>query len=243
MPSATYTVLSEHAVNLSFGNEIKRSYHQQVKNALIQLTNAPFAGFRECVPSYTGVTVFYDPLEVLPAMNQEEKKEMLVSKKVIQMIEERIQTMEESSEGKESKIVTIPVCYEESLGPDLPHVARVNDLSLEEVIAIHTGGEYLVYMLGFAPGFPFLGGMSPNIAMPRREEPRANIPAGAVGIAGEQTGVYPIETPGGWQLIGQTPLVLFDAKREQPSLLQAGDTVRFASISFEEFHEQKEAGR
>lgn len=107
------------------------------------------------------------------------------------------------------RTIDIPVCYGGELGPDLEEVARINRLTPEEVVRIHTGGTYLVYMIGFAPGFPFLGGLSERIASPRRETPRMSIPKGSVGIAGKQTGVYPISTPGGWQLIGQTPLPLF----------------------------------
>ena len=135
------------------------------------------------------------------------------------------------------------MCYGGEYGPDLEEVARHNGLSVDEVIALHSGGEYLVYMIGFAPGFPYLGGMSERIAMPRRSSPRAQIPVGSVGIAGMQTGVYPIETPGGWQLIGRTPLALFRPEENPPSLLQAGNKVRFRPISADEFAAWKEGAR
>ena len=135
------------------------------------------------------------------------------------------------------RTVSIPVCYGGEFGPDLEYVARHNNLTTDEVIHIHSSGEYLVYMIGFAPGFPFLGGLSPKIATPRRPSPRATIPAGSVGIAGMQTGVYPIETPGGWQLIGRTPQKLFLPNENPPSLLQAGDVVKFCPISFQEYQE------
>ncbi|MBO1911088.1 5-oxoprolinase subunit PxpB, partial [Microvirga sp. 3-52] len=116
-------------------------------------------------------------------------------------------------------------------GPDLEYVAKSNNLSIEEVIQIHSENEYLVYMIGFAPGFPFLGGMDKRIATPRKETPRLTIPSGSVGIAGKQTGVYPLETPGGWQIIGRTPLDLFLPDMSPPTLLEAGDKIRFMPVS------------
>ena len=130
-----------------------------------------------------------------------------------------------------SRVVEIPVCYGGQYGPDLAFVAQHNGLTEEEVIALHVSGEYYIYMLGFAPGFPYLGGLPERIAAPRHEVPRASVPAGSVGIAGNQTGIYPVSTPGGWQLIGCTPLVLFRPSENPPSLLLPGDTVRFRAIS------------
>jgi inhibitor of KinA len=129
----------------------------------------------------------------------------------------------------------VPVCYGGEFGPDLEFVAKHNGLTEQEVIQIHSSGEYLVYMIGFAPGFPYLGGMSEKIAAPRRTSPRLKIPIGTVGIAGLQTGVYPIETPGGWQLIGRSPEQLFRPHANPPSLLQAGNLVRFQPISRDEY--------
>src|SRR4030095_8558884 len=121
------------------------------------------------------------------------------------------------------RTIEIPVCYGGEYGPDLSLVAELNGLTEEEVIAIHAGGSYLVHMLGFAPGFPYLGGMSERIAAPRHQTPRTIIPQGSVGIAGKQTGIYSVATPGGWQLIGRTPLALFRPQDEIPSLLRPGD--------------------
>ena len=125
-------------------------------------------------------------------------------------------------------------------GPDLSVVASHNSLSEEEVVQIHSGGDYTVYMLGFAPGFPFIGGMPERIATPRRDSPRLKIPQRTVGIAGKQTGIYPIETPGGWQLIGRTPIELFLPEDEPPTLLRAGDKIKFTPISLEEYRTLKE---
>src|SRR5699024_9245062 len=145
---------------------------------------------------------------------------------------ERIVTMER-------RTVQIPVLYGGIYGPDLAHVAKINGITEQEVIQIHSAPKYLVYMIGFAPGFPFLGGMDQRIAAPRKDSPRSKIPSGSVGIAGEQTGIYPLETPGGWQIIGRTPLDLF-LPASSSTLLKPGDTLRFVAISHEEYLERKE---
>src|SRR5918992_314716 len=138
-------------------------------------------------------------------------------------------------EDLDTRTVGIPVHYGGDFGPDLGFVASHNELTEQQVIEIHSQPTYLVYMIGFAPGFPYLGGMSERIAAPRRDNPRASIPVGSVGVAGRQTGVYSIETPGGWQLIGRTPLRLFRPEEERPSLLEAGDEVRFDPITRSEY--------
>jgi KipI family sensor histidine kinase inhibitor len=143
-----------------------------------------------------------------------------------------------------STLKEVPVLYggdtPESIGPDLEDVARFNKLSVDDVIQIHSSVTYLVYMLGFTPGFCYLGGMDSRIAMPRKETPRLKIPEGSVGIADKQTGIYPIESPGGWQLIGQTPLKLFNPNRQPEFLFQIGDTLRFKPISENEFLKLKQ---
>ncbi|MBQ0140870.1 MAG: 5-oxoprolinase subunit PxpB, partial [Kurthia sp.] len=144
-------------------------------------------------------------------------------------------------ENDEKKIIEIPVCYGGEFGPDLDEVACINNLSIENVIAKHSSKDYFVYMLGFAPGFPYLAGVDAEIATPRKQTPRLKIEAGSVGIAGEQTGIYSIATPGGWQIIGRTPKKLFTPEKEKPTLLNAGEWVRFKPISEEEYF-QIEAG-
>ena len=154
----------------------------------------------EYVPAFASVSIIYNPLDI----NSESPYE-----KVKSILEDILSKLDFSSMDEEH-IVEIPVCYGGEFGPDIEHVAKINNITVDEVIKIHTEGKYLVYMIGFAPGFPYLGGMSDKIAAPRRESPRTAIPAGSVGIAGMQTGVYPIETPGGWQLIGRTPIKMFN---------------------------------
>ena len=129
----------------------------------------------------------------------------------------------------------IPVCYEDPYAPDLTDVCTLTKLSREEVIAIHTGTDYPIYMLGFLPGFPYLGNMDPRIEAPRLDSPRTRIPAGSVGIGGKQTGIYPLDSPGGWRLIGQTPVKVYDPERSEPILYQAGDYIRFYPVTAQEY--------
>jgi inhibitor of KinA len=141
-----------------------------------------------------------------------------------------------------ARLVELPVCYDIEFGPDLDDVARWTGLAVDDVIKLHSGAEYLVCLIGFAPGFPYLSGMPPQLATPRLETPRISVPAGSVGIAGEQTGVYPLATPGGWRIIGRTPCALFSPDWRPPSLLTAGDVVRFRPIDRQEFLERAEEG-
>lgn len=142
---------------------------------------------------------------------------------------ERLQRWWEESEAlePESRFIEIPVVYGKEAGPDLGEVARHAGLSEKQVVELHASVDYVVWFLGFQPGFPYLGGLPEKLHTPRRGEPRLQVPAGSVGIGGQQTGIYPLASPGGWQLIGLTPLALFDAHREEPVLLRPGDTVRF----------------
>ncbi|HET7615855.1 MAG TPA: 5-oxoprolinase subunit PxpB, partial [Bacillales bacterium] len=142
-----------------------------------------------------------------------------------------------------SQIVEIPTAYGGEWGPDLKDVAEHNGLTPDEVVAIHSGSEYLVYFLGFTPGFPFLGGMSEKIATPRLSSPRVSIPGGSIGIAENQTGIYPVSSPGGWRLIGQTPLQLYHHEKEKPFLLEPGDYVKFKPVEGDEFERIKEEVR
>lgn len=225
--------LGETAIVVQLGDSIHLETHNRVRALAKYLDQHPVAGFIEYVPAFTTVTVFYNPL--LFSDHDEGSPYQRVSKEM-----ERILQKVQSGTEDTIRVIEIPVCYGGKLGPDLDIVAEHNGLTSEEVIHIHTSGDYLVYMIGFAPGFPYMGGMSERIAAPRRPSPRLAIPAGSVGIAGTQTGVYPIETPGGWQLIGQTPLPLFRPNESSPSLLQAGDQVRFVAITEEEYYEMKE---
>lgn len=218
--------LGDQAIVLQLGDEISESILRNITSICNFLEEYSFEGFTEYVPAFTTVTIFYDPL-----VTDYETVEPLM--------EEMLEAIGEEDKIIEQITIEVPVLYGGSGGPDLSIVAAHAKISEEEVIALHTSAAYLVYMIGFAPGFPYLGGLDERIATPRKENPRIHIPEGSVGIAGAQTGIYPIETPGGWQIIGQTPLKLFNVKRSQPALLKAGNRLRFVAITEEEFEKIK----
>jgi inhibitor of KinA len=209
--------LGDSALIVQFGAEIKRDVHERVRLFAERLAAHPTLGRLELTTAFTTACVFYDPTCISFA-------DLCTQ---LRPIAEEPPVCRTSA----TRVVEIPVCYGGQYGPDLAFVAQQNHLSEEEVAALHVSGDYFTYMIGFAPGFPYLGGLPAQISAPRREVPRANVPAGSVGIAGNQTGIYPLDTPGGWQLIGRTPLVLFRPFENPPSLLQAGDSVRFRAIS------------
>ena len=218
------------AVTLQIGNEISEQVNREVVNALAAIRRADISGVCELVPTYTSICIHYDPAE----LSYEALRN--VSKLV------KVDPIEEKSD-QEERVVEIPVCYGGEYGPDLEFVAEHNGLTAEEVVRRHSNGQYLVYMLGFLPGFAYMGGMDKTIACPRLISPRTKIPAGSVGIAGAQTGIYPLSSPGGWQLIGRTPLKMFAIDGEQTTFaLSAGDRVRFVPITEEVFREM-EAGK
>lgn len=226
--------VGDAAVELQFGNKISKKILNRIRAVAHVLEQQPFPGLLEFVPAYTTLTVYYDPW-VLSQHGKLDAYEELMLK--LEALLEQVQ--EQRSER--ARVVELPVVYGGDYGPDLALVAEHTGLSINEVIRLHSSVDYLVHMIGFAPGFPYLGGMDARLETPRKATPRTSIPAGSVGIAGAQTGVYPISTPGGWQLIGQTPLQLFNPNRDQPSLLQAGDIVRFVPIPESEFLAKEEA--
>jgi KipI family sensor histidine kinase inhibitor len=212
---------SDHSLLVSFGGEISPEAHGQVRRLLHLLQAEPPAGVLNLHPAYASLLVSYDPLRA----DREE----------LQRHVERHVTGEGEGALPAAPVVEIPVCYGGEFGPDLGDVSAACGLHPAEVIKEHAAGDYLVYFLGFSPGFPYLGGMSDRIAAPRRATPRKRVPAGSIAIGGNQTGAYPLASPGGWQLIGRTPLVLFDARRTPPALLSLGDRVRFVAITEEDF--------
>jgi inhibitor of KinA len=221
MTSPSVVPLGDTAALVQIGDRIDRNTFLRIRALADSLERSPSRGMLEYVPAFTTLAVYYDPLVV--SFDD-------ISAQLASAVSDSGAT-----DNLQPRIVQIPVCYGGDFGPDLDQVAAHTGLSSDEVIAIHSGAEYLVHMLGFAPGFPYLGGMSPRIAAPRRDSPRLKVPAGSVGIAGEQTGVYPLETPGGWQIIGRTPLALFRPSENPPALLRAGDLVRFRPITPDQF--------
>ena len=225
MGNVRFLPCGDQAVTVEWGSTIDEHINRQVHAFARKVEALSHPAITEVVPTYRSATVHYRP-EVL---SYEELNQLLAPL-----------AQGSAEEAEELPVVEIPVCYGGEYGPDLEEVAQHCSLTPEEVIARHTAPTYRIYMLGFTPGFPYLGGMDPSIAAPRRKEPRIHIPAGSVGIAGEQTGVYPIVSPGGWQLIGRTPLRLFDPQREQPILLSAGAGIRFVPIDEETFRKMEE---
>lgn len=225
MEKVRFLPCGDQAVTVEWGSTIDEHINRQVHAFARKAEELFHPAITEVVPTYRSATVHYRP----EVFSYEELKQLLLSL-----------TQGGAEEAEELPVVEIPVCYGGEYGPDLEEVAQHCSLTPEEVIARHTAPTYRIYMLGFTPGFPYLGGMDPSIAAPRRKEPRIHIPAGSVGIAGEQTGVYPIVSPGGWQLIGRTPLRLFDPQREQPILLSAGAGIRFVPIDEETFRKMEE---
>ncbi|GKV54949.1 kinase A inhibitor [Sporosarcina sp. NCCP-2222] len=223
----TLSPLGDQAVVIEVDRDISIEAQDKVLAVSARLEEEAPEWMVEVVPAYTSVTVFYR-LGVFVEGNPYAE----VCKRIHEIL-----AGVEASRAASPKTVRIPVLYGGEWGPDLEFVAQHNGCTPEEVISIHSSGEYLVHMIGFAPGFPFVGGMSEKIAAPRRKTPRLRIPARTVGIAGKQTGVYPIETPGGWQLIGRTPLELFLPEQDPPSLLAAGDRIEFYPISQMEYEE------
>ncbi len=220
-------------MELQFGSIISKKILNRIRAIAQVLDEQPFPGLVEYVPAFTTLTVYYDPW-VISQQGKLDAYEELTQK--LEVLVEQVQ----ETRSTPARVVELPVVYGGAYGPDLQEVALHTGLREEEIIDMHSAGEYLVHMVGFAPGFPYLGGMDNRLATPRKATPSARIPAGSVGIAGAQTGVYPISTPGGWQLIGRTPVALFNAARQVPSLLQAGDKVRFVPISEKEYEERKE---
>lgn len=237
MEQQTVHSLGDSALVIQLDKGISSTIHNKIVNIVDLLETEPFEGFIEAVPGYNNVTVFYDPFTV--RMKNQKSRDKTAFKMVSAFMLNYVKKSEDKLSTKKN-LVEIPVIYGERFGPDLEYVAKYNDITPEEVIELHTKKDYLVYMIGFAPGFPYLADIDKKIATPRKEKPRPRIPAGSVGIAGEQTGMYPLETPGGWQVIGQTPVELFTPKSSPPTLLKAGDEIRFVPITEEEYLSYKE---
>ncbi|MBP3729286.1 MAG: 5-oxoprolinase subunit PxpB [Lachnospiraceae bacterium] len=221
MEQVRFLLTGDTSLSVEFGNEIKESINHDIRAYKIALEKAEIPGIVEMVPTYRSLMVHYNPRMIRNGELKEKLEKLLSEMGDIEI--------------PPSPVLEIPVLYGGEMGPDLPFVAENAGLSEEEVIRIHSSTEYLIYMLGFTPGFTYLGGMSDKIATPRLQQPRVKIPAGSVGIAGSQTGIYPIDSPGGWQLIGRTPLKMYDPNRETPILPEAGQYMKFYPIDQAEY--------
>ena len=218
---ARFQYASDQSLLVCFGEEITLHAHQQVMKLLRLLQMEPVPGVRNLHPAYCSLLVTFDGVR----LRHDE----------VQAILRQYLGRLEGVKLPEPRQVEIPVCYGGEFGPDLDDVAAMHGMTAARVIDLHASANYLVYFLGFVPGFAYLGGLPEALVTPRLATPRRRVPAGSLGIAGNQTGVYPFATPGGWRLLGRTPRAMFQSDREGLSLLSIGDRVRFAPISAERF--------
>lgn len=223
----------DHALTIEWGNRIDVSVNKAVIALFTVLQQANIKGVKDIIPAYNSVTLVYDTV-----LLKKESKTKTVYEWMSRQVGKLMDGAAIDTE-KPSRLVRIPVCYDLSLAPDLAALAAEHTLAIEEVVQLHTAKTYRVFMIGFLPGFAYMGSVDERIATPRKMNPRTTVPAGSVGIAGEQTGVYPFDSPGGWQLIGQAPLLMFSAKQETPCLLQPGDDVQFYPVTLIEFEKIK----
>lgn len=222
-PEVRFLPAGEGTLDVEFGNAVHPKINAKIRKLVGSLRQTPIRGIIETVPTFRSLMIVYDPCRIGYDRLVRKLKKRLASLSFVE------------TEG--GKIIEIPVCYGGEFGEDLGNVAAHAGLSPEEVIRRHSKPDYLIYMLGFLPGFVYLGGLDKQLVTPRLATPRTRIPAGSVGIGGEQTGIYPLDSPGGWQLIGRTPLRPYDPAREEPIFYRAGDSIRFRPIDVDEYHE------
>ena len=225
----TISPVGDCAISIDFGQVIDPKINRHIRQTIERIQELKLDGITELVPTYCALLIQYDA--------------MLYSySDICNLMEPLLEPSATDDANERVTVIEIPTVYGGEFGPDLGFVASHNNLSEDEVVSIHSGTDYLVYMLGFIPGFTYLGGMDPRIATPRLSSPRTLIPAGSVGIAGEQTGTYPSDSPGGWQIIGRTPVTMYDMSKEQAALLSAGDYVRYVPIDEAEYNRVKALG-
>ncbi len=206
---------------IELGCSISLDVNQKVHSFDRAISQLNLPGVEECVPTYRSLLVYFNPLKI--------KYEKLVF-----LLKDLEKGLDELSVSPVRRTIDVPVVYGKEFGPDIDHVAKYHNLSEEDVIRIHSGRNYMVYMIGFVAGFPYLGEVADEIATPRLRIPRVRVPAGSVGIAEKQTGIYPCESPGGWQIIGRTHLKLFDIDNHPPALIRPGDIVKFRPVGKDE---------
>lgn len=221
MEEVRFLSCGDCAVTVAFAQELSPRISRKIRFLADKIQSTGIRGIRETVPAFCSLTIYYEPL-------------VLSRRRLEKIVLHLLGTYREDDRAGR-RVFRIPVCYEGEFAPDMADVCRLTGLLEQQVITLHTGTDYLIYMLGFLPGFPYLGGMDPRLEAPRLETPRTRIPAGAVGIGGKQTGIYPLDSPGGWRLIGRTPATVYDPHRPEPILYQAGDYIRFYSISAGDF--------
>lgn len=217
--------LGNGALTVEFGREISVELNERAITLAKYLNANPFDGYIESVPAYVSTTVFFD----VPRVRGSFGDSPTAFEKIRRLVESILPKLG-STQDIEHRRIEIPVSFASDDAPDLPIVAKIHGITTQEVIEIFTAAEYRVYMLGFLPGFAYMGEVDAKIEAPRKDSPRLKVPKGSVGIAGRQTGIYPFESPGGWQIIGRAEARLFDPDNENPCLLQPGDSVRFVNF-------------
>jgi inhibitor of KinA len=225
--------LGDSALVIDFGNEINELLNRQVHSLYFFFKENPLPGIIETVPAYSSLSVYYNVVELRRSAGTGVTAFDFLSGEIKKILE--TETGQINQPGHQ---ISIPVCYEKEFAPDLEWIATENKISVEEIISMHTASAYRIYMLGFLPGFAYMGLVDEKIAAPRKLKPTP-VEAGSVGIAGKQTGIYPLASPGGWQIIGRTPLKLFDKDKNNPVLFKPGDLVQFYSITKNEFEDIK----
>ncbi|WEK34409.1 MAG: 5-oxoprolinase subunit PxpB [Candidatus Pseudobacter hemicellulosilyticus] len=223
--------LGDAAVTIELGDQIEEFVNNQVISMQDWFREHPFTGLKDCIPAYASLTLFYDPFIVYHCY----QPDTTIAEWVSKLLDEAFRQCS-GNPGKPTREHRIPVCYDTAFGPDLAFLASARQLNVEEVIQFHTTRSYRVFMIGFLPGFSYLGPVHQHIELGRKAQPVQVLP-GSVGIAGAQTGIYPVNSPGGWHIIGRTPVKLFDPHAQDPVLLKTGDQVTFYPITASEFHE------
>jgi inhibitor of KinA len=230
--SSAFTIsqLGDQALTIQLGTSIDDAISEQCLTLAQHINDAAIPGIKDIIPSYNTVSVIYDAVHI-HGLNNTGSPSAFLQQRLTQCIN--------TCNWQHSHItraVTVPVCFDLSLAPDLELLAQLGNMNADEFIQKFTASPYRVFMLGFLPGFAYMGKVSDELAAPRKETPHLNIPAGSVGIAGNQTGIYPMNSPGGWNIIGRTPIKMFDVSAPHPCFLKAGDKVTFQPITIEEFH-------
>ncbi len=227
---ANIYALGDHGITIEWAASISEEANNQVMHAFQFLQSHPIEGVTDIIPAYSSLTLIYHPTII---------RKQAMGGSPFEWLAKKLAALELAplAIAEETTPLIVPVCYDPSLAPDLIEATQLTGCSIKEIIALHTSKIYKVYMLGFLPGFAYMASVHPQIQMPRKSNPRKSVAAGTVGIAGEQTGIYPLEAPGGWQLIGQTPLKIFDITKEDPCFFKPGNRVKFEAISLEQFHQ------
>lgn len=221
------TPMGDRSIIIEWEQQIDPEIHQRVMQAYRSL-QSPY--ILDLIPAYASLTVVYDAVMMRRA-----------GKNIRTVVKEAL-SKDTAALPDASRLLEIPVCYHPSIGPDIEAMATQKGLTIEQIVDLHTAPVYTVYMLGFLPGFPYMGKVDERLVTPRLKQPRLKVPAGSVGIAGAQTGIYSLGSPGGWNIIGQTPLRLFDAEKEEPCYCRPGDRVKFIPVTLEEFSAFKLTG-